>query len=89
MIVRGLSRGIKQHRLQQAAFTQRKTFAAAAAAEKAAPSKQNVFVEAAHKAGGSKGQVAAVIGAVVDVKFDSGNLPPIANSLEVRVVWGW
>lgn len=31
---------------------------------------------------GSKGRIAAVIGAVVDVQFDEG-LPPILNGLEV------
>jgi F-type H+-transporting ATPase subunit beta len=30
------------------------------------------------------GQVRTVIGAVVDVQFDSGNLPPILNALEVQ-----
>ena len=86
MIVRGLGRGLGR-RAQQALFTQRHGFAtvAAAAPDKAAApaAKQNVFVEAAHKAGGSQGKVAAVIGAVVDVKFDSGTLPPIYNCLEV------
>lgn len=32
----------------------------------------------------SQGQVRTVIGAVVDVQFDSGNLPPILNALEVQ-----
>lgn len=44
---------------------------------------QNEFVQKALKDGGSKGQVAAVIGAVVDVKFD-GKLPPINQALEVE-----
>jgi F-type H+-transporting ATPase subunit beta len=30
------------------------------------------------------GQIRSVIGAVVDVQFDSGNLPPILNALEVQ-----
>ena len=30
------------------------------------------------------GAVRSVIGAVVDVQFDSGNLPPILNALEVQ-----
>lgn len=47
--------------------------AAAAAAQKAAPSTK----------AGSKGRIVAVIGAVVDVQFDEG-LPPILNSLEVQ-----
>jgi F-type H+-transporting ATPase subunit beta len=33
---------------------------------------------------GTAGQVRTVIGAVVDVQFDSGNLPPILNALEVQ-----
>jgi F-type H+-transporting ATPase subunit beta len=38
----------------------------------------------ASEAAGSTGQVRSVIGAVVDVQFDSGNLPPILNALEVQ-----
>ena len=38
----------------------------------------------ATEAAGSNGQVRSVIGAVVDVQFDSGNLPPILNALEVQ-----
>ena len=30
------------------------------------------------------GKVRSVIGAVVDVQFDGGNLPPILNALEVQ-----
>lgn len=37
----------------------------------------------ATEAGGRKGRVVSVIGAVVDVKFD-GELPPILNALEVK-----
>ena len=33
---------------------------------------------------GDLGQVRSVIGAVVDVQFESGNLPPILNALEVQ-----
>jgi hypothetical protein len=33
---------------------------------------------------GSMGKVRSVIGAVVDVQFESGNLPPILNALEVQ-----
>jgi F-type H+-transporting ATPase subunit beta len=33
---------------------------------------------------GATGTVRSVIGAVVDVQFDSGNLPPILNALEVQ-----
>ena len=32
----------------------------------------------------SNGTVRSVIGAVVDVQFESGNLPPILNALEVQ-----
>ncbi|KAJ3198114.1 atp2, beta subunit of the F1 sector of mitochondrial F1F0 ATP synthase [Entophlyctis luteolus] len=35
-------------------------------------------------AAGAHGKVRSVIGAVVDVQFDSGNLPPILNALEVQ-----
>ncbi|KAJ3223682.1 atp2, beta subunit of the F1 sector of mitochondrial F1F0 ATP synthase [Chytriomyces hyalinus] len=35
-------------------------------------------------AGGSLGKVRSVIGAVVDVQFESGVLPPILNALEVQ-----
>lgn len=60
---------------------QQRNFAAAAAAAKT--SKQNSFVDAAVASGNSRGEVAAVIGAVVDVKFKTGKLPPINNALEV------
>jgi F-type H+-transporting ATPase subunit beta len=33
---------------------------------------------------GTLGQIRSVIGAVVDVQFDSGTLPPILNALEVQ-----
>jgi hypothetical protein len=33
---------------------------------------------------GSMGKVRSVIGAVVDVQFESGNRPPILNALEVQ-----
>lgn len=33
---------------------------------------------------GSKGQIKSVIGAVIDVQFDEGELPPILNALEVQ-----
>ncbi|KAI3651909.1 hypothetical protein MP228_003212 [Amoeboaphelidium protococcarum] len=39
---------------------------------------------AASSTGEANGQVRTVIGAVVDVQFDSGNLPPILNALEVQ-----
>ncbi len=32
----------------------------------------------------TNGKIRSVIGAVVDVQFDSGNLPPILNALEVQ-----
>jgi len=64
----------------RALWTQRYGFAAAAE-KKSMP--QNEFVQKATKAGGSRGQIAAVIGAVVDVKFD-GKLPPIYQALEVE-----
>ncbi|KAI9329315.1 ATP synthase subunit beta [Obelidium mucronatum] len=35
-------------------------------------------------AGGAQGKVRSVIGAVVDVQFESGQLPPILNALEVQ-----
>ena len=35
-------------------------------------------------AAGAKGKIVAVIGAVVDVQFEDGLLPPILNSLEVE-----
>lgn len=57
--------------------------AGATPAAAAGGEKQNVHVEAALSGGNARGQVAAVIGAVVDVKFTSGKLPPIYNSLEV------
>jgi F-type H+-transporting ATPase subunit beta len=38
----------------------------------------------ATEAGVTFGQVRAVIGAVVDVQFDQGALPPILNALEVQ-----
>lgn len=66
--------------MRKALWNQRQGFAQAAAA---AAKKQNTFVEAAVKGGNSTGEVAAVVGAVVDVKFTSGKLPPIYNSLEV------
>ncbi|XP_065666141.1 ATP synthase subunit beta, mitochondrial [Hydra vulgaris] len=53
-----------------------KNQAAPAVATKNAPAKQEV-------AGGSIGKVVAVIGAVVDVQFES-NLPSILNALEVQ-----
>lgn len=39
---------------------------------------------ASQAAGASTGAVRSVIGAVVDVQFESGNLPPILNALEVQ-----
>jgi F-type H+-transporting ATPase subunit beta len=33
---------------------------------------------------GGVGAIRAVIGAVVDVQFEAGNLPPILNALEVQ-----
>eukprot|EP00049_Salpingoeca_infusionum_P017039 m.351565 g.351565 ORF g.351565 m.351565 type:complete len:507 (+) comp16279_c0_seq1:792-2312(+) len=38
----------------------------------------------AASAAAAKGKVVSVIGAVVDVKFDEGSLPPILNALEVQ-----
>lgn len=37
----------------------------------------------ASTSGSSEGAVRSVIGAVVDVQFESGQLPPILNALEV------
>eukprot|EP00392_Amoebophrya_sp_AT5.2_P015836 g16057.t1 len=72
------------HRFLQNRWAQAtcRNFAAAAAAAK----EQNEFVKKALANGGSKGAIAAVIGAVVDVKFDSGKLPPITQALEVEDV---
>ena len=36
------------------------------------------------KAVSKRGEVKSVIGAIVDVQFNDGNLPPILNSLEVE-----
>ncbi|KAJ3134877.1 atp2, beta subunit of the F1 sector of mitochondrial F1F0 ATP synthase [Physocladia obscura] len=46
----------------------------------AAPS--NRFLATA--AAGAQGKIRSVIGAVVDVQFEAGNLPPILNALEVQ-----
>jgi F-type H+-transporting ATPase subunit beta len=32
----------------------------------------------------ANGKIVSVVGAVVDVAFDDGNLPPILNALEVQ-----
>ena len=80
---RGLNRPSRGLLRRAGVWAQQKGFAAAAAAAAPAAGKQNTFVDAAVSAGNSKGEVAAVIGAVVDVKFNSGKLPPINNSLEV------
>ena len=45
----------------------------------------NLFVASfASEAGKSQGSIRSVIGAVVDVQFESGNLPAILNALEVQ-----
>jgi len=42
------------------------------------------FATASPAQAGSLGAVRSVIGAVVDVQFDNGQLPPILNALEVQ-----
>ncbi|KNC98352.1 ATP synthase subunit beta, mitochondrial [Spizellomyces punctatus DAOM BR117] len=51
---------------------------------KAAAQLRNQTVRSLATEAGSTGAVRAVIGAVVDVHFESGNLPPILNALEVQ-----
>jgi len=78
---RPAQRGLGQvHRFLSNKSTHRHFAAAAASVE------QNEFVKKATKEGGAKGCVAAVIGAVVDVKFEGGSLPPIQQALEVEDV---
>lgn len=38
----------------------------------------------ASEAAAAKGKIVSVIGAVVDVSFEDGSLPPILNALEVQ-----
>ncbi|TKR78234.1 hypothetical protein L596_019073 [Steinernema carpocapsae] len=95
MATRSLARlGCSARLLQSSVRSQRVIPAAAALACRGSVQSRSVSVsavsqaEAAKKvsakptAGGSKGKIVAVIGAVVDVHFDEG-LPPILNALEV------
>lgn len=50
------------------------------------PTARGLATEAASK--GQTGAVKTVIGPVVDVQFDSEQLPPILNALEVQDVQG-
>ena len=59
-----------------------KKTAAKPAATKAAASKTTVTKKTASK--GAVGQITQVISAVVDVKFDEANLPPILNALHTE-----
>ena len=66
-----------------AAVSTRGFAAAKAAAKETAAPKGQEFAEAARAKGGASGKVSQVIGAVVDVQFPEGKIPPILQALEV------
>ncbi|KAE8208424.1 hypothetical protein CF327_g7106 [Tilletia walkeri] len=65
-----------------------RTFASAAASTRTAPKLARGLATEAPAKQGQTGQVKTVIGPVVDVQFDSDELPAILNALEVQVAKG-